>query len=309
MESALVSGHMQCNNRYLVLPTLLLDCRQITIHYVHHCTQRMFVMKSVVIPVPLKPSSVPLDSTVSRDTTPTIALEGRLRLYSRDTVTQPDTGLIVLHPYSLLGGSMNDAIVTEVMRQSQALKYFGAVLCYNMRGVGGSEGNKMSVRNLFGSGQEDASDVHHVIDWLVDRMQEVNTGSEKHIALVGYSFGAALAAQAIEHARVSAYAGISVPIGTLASSLLRTRTYCNSLFCSDKRKLILVGDQDQYTSIQQLERMLASHVGTNHGSVSLQQAGTALGIRVHVFENNDHFWGNDHALMVETLMAWLVEQT
>eukprot|EP00889_Picochlorum_renovo_P005963 jgi/Picre1/32993/NNA_008320.t1 len=87
-------------------------------------------------------------------------------------------GLVVLHPYSLLGGSMNDAIVTEVMRQSQALKYFGAVLCYNMRGVGGSEGNKMSARNLFGSGQEDAADVHHVIDWLVARMQEVLQGQK-----------------------------------------------------------------------------------------------------------------------------------
>jgi hypothetical protein len=55
--------------------------------------------------------------------------------------------------------------------------------------------------------------------------------------------------------------------------------------------------------------MLSSHVDTDHGSVSLQQAGSIAGIHVHVFENNDHFWGNDHALMVETLMAWLVEQT
>lgn len=269
-------------------------------------------MKSVEIPVPLKHSSGPLDSGSSRNTTPTIALEGRLRLYNRDTVTQPDMGLVVLHPYSLLGGSMNDAIVTEVIRQGQAVKYFGAVLCYNMRGVGASQGSKASVRNLFGGGQEDAWDVHHVIDWLVGRMQESHPGAEKHIALVGYSFGAALAAQAIEHVRVSVYAGISVPIGTLASSLLRTKTYCNSLFSTNKRKLILVGDQDQYTSIQQLERMLVSSDHSHHdGPVSLQQTGTTViaGIRVHVFENNDHFWiGNDHALMVETLMAWLIEE-
>ena len=246
-------------------------------------------------------------------------LEGVLRVFGNQAA-QPNLGLLVLHPYSLLGGSMYDAVVTEVFRQGQASRNFGAVLKYNMRGVGGSDDRGL-VSRLFGSLPRvscdyDVHDVTHVINFLIESIERENPSVQARVAIVGYSYGAALAAQAAaQHPRVCHYVGISIPIGTVASFFLKSKQHCMDMLCMsrDIPRLLVLGKNDQYTSEQQLVecvrksgRVLREMSSPEKETSSLVKSIESGSIRVDVFENNDHFWGNDCAYMIEHVMAWLV---
>lgn len=58
--------------------------------------------------------------------------------------------MLILHPYSLLGGSMSDHVVSELFRAAAASPAVAVALKYNQRGVGRSSGSR-NVR-----GREDA---------------------------------------------------------------------------------------------------------------------------------------------------------
>jgi len=63
-----------------------------------------------------------------------VSLEGRLRIYK--DATMPHVGLIIIHPYSMLGGSMYDTVVGEVSRYDRiterSLIYFYQALVMRM---------------------------------------------------------------------------------------------------------------------------------------------------------------------------------
>lgn len=351
-------------------------------------------------------NSVPRSSSTrsgDHDTDVSISLEGLVRIVG-ERAARPHVGLLVLHPYSFLGGSMHDAVVMEVFRQGQACRHFGAVMTYNMRGVGRSEGGGSSsvigsslstmARRVVGtlpflgqrgadesrkssSREDDARDVEHVIDYLIRAMEQENPAVKDRVqvVLVGYSYGAALAAQAIHHSHVCRYVGISIPIGKLASLFLRSKQYCLEMLLTkekqDMPRLLVLGKNDQYTTEQQLidcvllslsqrssstiesstlssrsSRSKTALRATNapagepsptqiskhdhkDRSVRIQDEVSDIGgiqrrqirilgsaggdqeiceIAVDVFENNDHFWSNDCACMIEHVISWLIDQ-
>jgi alpha/beta superfamily hydrolase len=215
---------------------------------------------------------------------------------------------------------MYDGVVTEIFRQGQASRNFGAVLKYNMRGVGGSDGQGL-VSRMFGSLPRvscdyDVHDVTHVIEFLIKSIERENPSVEARVAIVGYSYGAALAARAAaQHPRVCQYVGISIPIGTVASFFLNSKHHCmDMLYMSrDIPRLLVLGKNDQYTSERQLVecvrksgRVLAEMSSPEEHVSPLVKSMESGGIRVDIFENNDHFWGNDCACMIEHVMSWLV---
>lgn len=227
-------------------------------------------------------------------------------------------------------------------RQAQASRQFGAILLYNQRGVGESQGSKVSMKNAVG--QQDAGDVSHVIEYLYSKMTASICQTEQQndpavmkdkikIGVVGYSFGAALASCGLDHPSVHAMVAISFPLG-LVTKLLGTEKYLDKL-CnapSHVNRLLVIGAQDQYTNIGKLKVKIVESGGrifqNFSTSASLQESMMVLdkvvdsmllpvstssdGITsnnnlmcLQVFESNDHFWSSDCALMVEFVIKYL----
>ena len=231
---------------------------------------------------------------------------------------------------------MNDAIVSELWRSSQASRAFGAVLAYNQRGVGSSTGNSFGslvaklarrVGPQGDSAEKDATDVLRAIEFLVGVIEEeVGTTKPVEVTLVGYSYGAALAAQAVDHPNVTTFVGISPPIGNLASFFLPSKEHFRRLLrikASDgRRRLVVIGALDQYTTEKQLvdfvllnaldgdvELSVEQHQETQDDTALVRRRlalkdGTQERLLLEVYARNDHFWGNDAAAMVERCLAF-----
>jgi uncharacterized protein len=99
------------------------------------------------------------------------ALEGR---WQSPTNLTSEAVLIICHPHSLHGGSMNNKVVTSIARAARDLGLRS--LRFNMRGVGHSEGE-------FAHGQGECDDLLAVIAWLSKQP------SITKVALAGFSFG------------------------------------------------------------------------------------------------------------------------
>lgn len=107
------------------------------------------------------------------------------RLETRLTVpSTPKAGqvAVVCHPHPLFGGTMDNKVVTTVVR---AYKEMGLpIVTFNFRGVGQSEGTH-------DNGQGEIDDAIAVITWALAQTQ----ASELYLA--GFSFGSYIAAAAV----------------------------------------------------------------------------------------------------------------
>jgi len=212
-------------------------------------------------------------------------------------------------------------------RQATASGLFAAVVRYNQRGVGRSAGSRFSVRNL--RGQEDAADVLDIIDFVSEQILKTPPASSMRLTpriyLVGYSFGASLAAQALDHPSLACYIGISFPLGGLSFLLQTKAVFDRMCLASHLPRLLVVGAMDQYTKEAAIDEAVRSQGGllleddssfTPRGAVGGQGSGASgsgdagssrAGSRpllLKVYPGNDHFWGNDCALMVENCLAY-----
>lgn len=88
---------------------------------------------------------------------------------------------IVCHPHPLYGGTMNNKVVTTLVKTFQGLGV--PTVRFNFRGVGKSEG-------AFDNGDGELDDLLAVIDWVQQQ------GVKNEIWLAGFSFGAYVAAKA-----------------------------------------------------------------------------------------------------------------
>lgn len=135
-------------------------------------------------------------------------------------------GVIICHPHSLYGGSMDNIIVTGL---AAALTDKDIVsLIFNFRGVGNSQGS-------YGEGIAEQDDVISALDWLTER-PEID---KSRIGLAGYSFGGGVCIPvACTDARVKILALIS-PV--ITGDSIETLGNC------PKSKLFIVGEYDDVT--------------------------------------------------------------
>ena len=162
-----------------------------------------------------------------------LSLEGIVA--TPDGLTGPYPALLVCHPHPMLGGNMDNPVVTVICRAAgdQGM----ASLRFNFRGVGGSQG-------LFSNGKGEVDDVRAALS-LLKRWPGVD---RKRLVLVGYSFGASVVLDGLRHYK-SAHSLVLIapPISAVRSSRIRF---------DQRPKLFMAGQHDRIAPSVELQSAL-----------------------------------------------------
>ncbi len=189
------------------------------------------------------------------------ALEARLA-----PLANPKGGFVVCHPHPLYGGDMDNPVVIRVAEVAQAAGY--ATLRFNFRGAGASEG-------VHDKGRGEQEDVRAAMAALATHLP---AGSR--VGVMGYSFGAAMAARASRPSVPEAPLGlIAPPLGMYDFDFLQT---------SPGRLLLVAGAADSYCPVEALHR-LAAITSTEE----------------RIVEGADHFFFGKLYPLGEAIGAWL----
>ncbi|MGH7589026.1 MAG: alpha/beta hydrolase [Gemmatimonadota bacterium] len=176
---------------------------------------------------------------------------GRLEAIYKPAERAP-VGAIVCHPHPQHGGTMHNKVVYRAAKAFEVLGW--AVLRFNFRGVGSSEGS-------FADGRGEANDVRAALTWLADR------NPETALVVAGFSFGSVVGLPVgARDPRVSHLVGIGTPIDSFPFDLLAD---------VPKPKLFIQGDKDEHGPLPELEAGLA---------------GVAKPWELVVIEGADHFF-------------------
>lgn len=215
-------------------------------------------------------------------------LQCRVTRCNRDS----DVGCVILHPHPMLGGRMKNNVVYALRDAFVSMGEFNTVLTYNSRGVGQSTG--------FGSaaGGAECEDLVKLLDVVAtelrgERGEEEGWPLPKRFYVVGYSFGAMVASYAGIHSeRVVGYAGISFPMGSLASFMCPF--YQKYLLNATVPSLLVIGDADSYTPMRKFKQVVSDCPRSN--------------VHMVVVPGLDHFWHGHEPDAVVPVFAWILKQ-
>jgi len=189
------------------------------------------------------------------------ALEARLA-----PLANPKGGFVVCHPHPLYGGDMDNPVVIRAAEVAQAAGY--ATLRFNFRGAGTSEG-------VHDKGRGEQEDVRAAMAALATHLP---AGSR--VGVMGYSFGAAMAARATRPSVPEAPLGlIAPPLGMYDFDFLQT---------SPGRMLLVAGTADAYCPVEALHRLAA-----------------ITSAEERIVEGADHFFFGKLYPLGEVIGAWL----
>jgi alpha/beta superfamily hydrolase len=191
-----------------------------------------------------------------------LSLEGALHF----PAATPAPGVVVCHPHPQYGGDMENNVV---LAACQALAGRGIVaLRFNFRGAGHSQG-------AFDQGRGEQEDVRAALAHLSE-LPEVDA---KRVGLIGYSFGATVAAE-VADGHLRGFALVSPPI---AFGDLRVDWGCPAL--------VLGGEQDPIAPPDRL------------GVV-----GERPGVELRVISGADHSWWGFEDELAEALGEFFERQ-
>jgi len=165
---------------------------------------------------------------------PAGSLEAVLDLPALRTATgAPRAAVVFAHPHPQYGGTMH---TKAVYQGTKGLARIGcAVLRFNFRGVGSSEGP-------FGNGDGEADDFRAALNYLAARYPGVPLWA------AGFSFGAWIALETgAADPRVSVLIGIAPPVVTSVSGM--NYTFPRTL-ASRKPKFFVQGEADEVCPIE-----------------------------------------------------------
>ena len=178
-------------------------------------------------------------------------------------------GVVLCHPHPLYGGDMHNPVVvrsTEVCAEAGL-----ATLRFNFRGVGASSG-------AWDEGRGEQDDVRAALSSLTALLV-----APARVALVGYSFGAAMAAAvSAADAELSGLALLAPPLALRGLDGFGVPT------ALDGPLLLLAGSEDEYCPRERLEALGA----------------TLAGADVRVIEGANHFFFGRLFPLGEAVRAW-----
>ena len=181
-------------------------------------------------------------------------------------VANPRGGFVVCHPHPLYGGDMDNPVVIRAAEVAQATGY--TTLRFNFRGAGASEGTH-------DKGRGEQEDVRAAMTALATHLP---AGGQ--VGVIGYSFGAAMAARAARPAVPQApLVLIAPPLGMSDFDFLQT---------SPGRLLLLAGTADSYCPVEALHRLAA-----------------ITSAEERIVEGADHFFFGKLYPLGEAIGAWL----
>ncbi|KAJ7716723.1 Alpha/Beta hydrolase protein [Mycena maculata] len=193
---------------------------------------------------------------------------------------------VLLHPWSRLGGRMNDPVLLELQAPLHAKGYH--VLRYNTRGVGRSTG--------WGSftGLSEADDLAALIEWAIGEV-----GGVQDVVVLGYSHGSLVASlqPPLPNIRTS-HVLLSYPLSVRGFlTLFRHAHYAETLkalVSNEKARVLCVyGDADEFTGEGAYEPWKRE----------LEEAGR---VKVVEVKGGSHFWrGEDADEMLRIIREWV----
>lgn len=188
-----------------------------------------------------------------------ITLEGRFQ------AGRGAGGVVLTHPHPLYGGSLDNNVVWTAALAFEARGW--ATLRFNFRGVGLSTGT-------YGDGLAEVAD-------LAEALKFLKTRTPGPYQMVGYSFGAFVAARAmLQGVEADGVLLISPPIAFMDLSFLPRvpRLY-----------LIVVGDRDGLCPLRDLQKLLAPAKPAPGPSTTAGRQAKAP--ELAVIAGADHFFG------------------
>jgi len=207
---------------------------------------------------------------------------------------------VLLHPWSWLGGNMNDPVLRYFFDLLHTRGF--CILLYNSRGVGKSSGWPSL------SGLQEGKDLQEVVQWGLSRVPGVH-----HVLFIGYSYGSLIVSQhpVLPEPIKTSHILLSYPLdkrGLL--TLFHSRSYAETLkaLLQNPRSnvLILYGDRDEFTGIGSYEAW-TEELRRDAG----QGTGDAGGrLQVGFVKGATHFWERSKArIMQQIVEQWLDKQT
>ena len=193
-----------------------------------------------------------------------LKLEGVLHL----PAVTPAPGVVVAHPHPQYGGDMYNPVVQAVCEA--ALEAGAAVLRFNFRGVGFSEGK-------YDEGVGEQRDLAAAVDYL----RNVPEVDSERVAVAGYSFGAMVALRLADGREdLAAVIGVSNP--TIRGPKLELHLPVPALF--------ITGDRDQYCD-----------------GALIQEYSAEIGpdVTVEIVPGVDHFWAGSTGRLKEAVTGFL----
>ncbi|KIY44133.1 hypothetical protein FISHEDRAFT_78048 [Fistulina hepatica ATCC 64428] len=232
-----------------------------------------------------------------------VSIEGELSPPANDGENLPCRLAVCLHPYSWLGGNMNDPVVRVVSHTLRANGYH--VLRYNSRGVGRSSGHASF------TGLSEVADLEALVDWALHELHHVEQ------LTMGYSYGALIASMYPMHPSIkTTHIFISYPLGPRAwLTLFHSRTYAVRLEAllrtPSSHVLALFGDQDEFTSSRNYHAWATELQALNSNEsdciqVERYDPGCIGDVRIGFlsFKNVSHFWRGNEVDLASAVRDW-----
>lgn len=163
-----------------------------------------------------------------------LCTSGQPRTDSLEPPSPPRAAVVVAHPLPVQGGTMHAKVVFQAAKAFCRLGC--AVLRFNFRGVGASEGE-------FDEGRGEALDFRAALDFMGERYPGVTLWA------AGFSFGAWIAMETgAADQRVSVLIGIAPPVALYDFPAVRA---------SAKPKLFVQGERDELCPLKALREFYA----------------------------------------------------
>lgn len=155
--------------------------------------------------------------------------EGKIELRCQTTVDNTNKLVIICHPHSLYGGTMNNKVVTTMEKAFINLKF--NTVAFNFRGVGDSEGE-------YDNGVGEQDDLITVLDWATTEFKP------EYIVLAGFSFGSYVVLKAQSKlANIDAVCTVAPPVGLYDFS---------DISCEELSWTLVQGGKDEVISAKEV---------------------------------------------------------
>ena len=165
---------------------------------------------------------------------------------------------VTVHPWAVLGGGEHNTIGVA---QFLAARHGSIALTFKLRSSG-------MVWGTFSNQRSEVRQITAVLDWAAERYDG------RPLILLGSSAGAPMAGACIEHPSVSALVVVGYTFGKLSSIAFgRLFKHITGRVSSEKAKLFIMGEHDEFTSVSQLQSAVRGSRGSSNYATIVPRVG------------------------------------